>query len=302
MVFLRQCCAEFERFVSFAALLVALGGIAGMLLYPLGALVFGTGEKTFSEILLLGLKHGEQFAGIWSGGAAFIFCHAERHARRRSLSRKKTAYTHDMEKSQRYLVFGLGAAIGALAMLPVLGGLNERREQKNNFAETRELPGMFAQAVLAGVSIREDSQKFILEESTETPPEGFAHRRVFIAGGRRKFDKNGRPEKDSFLKITEDYTIAAPTRATPPARFIFEYADRVRAKKMPGADFEKIKSLALVAGAESVYPESNDNVLIFLKSRSLSATPAMLCVLREHPELVASAEAPVIDLKKEITP
>ncbi|MDR2981279.1 MAG: hypothetical protein LBV12_03425 [Puniceicoccales bacterium] len=75
------------RVVFFIALTMALGGIAGMLLYPLGGLIFGTGELGWRGVLLLGLQHGQQWTGIWAGGLAFILCIMESRTQRMGRSK-----------------------------------------------------------------------------------------------------------------------------------------------------------------------------------------------------------------------
>lgn len=81
MSFLLRAIRELGRAVFYIALLMAYGGLAGLVLYPLGALVFGVGEDGWRGVLLLGLKHGQQWAGVWAGGLAFILCFVDWRSR-----------------------------------------------------------------------------------------------------------------------------------------------------------------------------------------------------------------------------
>lgn len=81
MSFLTEIFLWLCRAVFFTALVMGVGGVLGMLLYPLGALVFGTGARGWSGVVLLGLQHGQQWTGVWAGGLAFVFCWMEWRAR-----------------------------------------------------------------------------------------------------------------------------------------------------------------------------------------------------------------------------
>ncbi|MDR2981278.1 MAG: hypothetical protein LBV12_03420 [Puniceicoccales bacterium] len=200
-----------------------------------------------------------------------------------------------MQKQQRYLVFAIGVLIGCVIVVPIFSARKADKARQEQLNAGKQLPGMFVEAAMTGIPIREENQKFILEEGTETPPEGFAHRRVFITGGRRKFETSGRIAAEDFIKVTEDYDVAQPTATTPVKQFTFTFADRVRVKLADGATVDALEKLAKEKGGIVEQPQAGslpaEGVIVRLAGHTLSDVPDMLAFLREHPETVSAAEA-----------
>ncbi len=203
-----------------------------------------------------------------------------------------------MKTSSRYLIFSLGVALGALVMIPVFQAKWAGREARRERETHRQLPGMFVEAALHGIPIREEGQKFILEEGLEPPPEGVAHRRVFVAGGRRKFAPTGRALPDAFVRVTEDYAVAVPDARSKVERFFFAYADRVRVRLAAGAE-EKL-TVRLADRGGKLTAEENGEWLVWTGRHDLAAVPEMLAWLREQKELVTAAEEVRIDWRAEL--
>lgn len=204
-----------------------------------------------------------------------------------------------MASSSRYLIFAVGAVIGTLLMIPVFQSKWAGREQQRELEKHRQLPGMFVEAAQFGIPIREEGQSFILEEGVELPPEGLAHRRVFVSGGRRKFAPTGAVLPETFVKVTEDYAVAVPDAHSKVERFSFAYADRVRVQLAEGAE-EKTLAERLRERGGNLLAEENAWREVRLATHDLRAVPEMLAWLRGQKELVAAAEEIAIDWRAEL--
>lgn len=198
------------------------------------------------------------------------------------------------------MIFALGVAIGALLMVPVFQAKWAGREQQRQWEARKLLPGMFVEAAQFGISIREEGQKFILEEGVEPSPEGVAHRRVFISGGRRKFAPTGRALPDSFVKVTEDYAVPVPDAHSKVEQFSFAYADRVRVRLMKGAEEDMLAERLRARGGGLQAVGENGWREVRLATHDLRAVPEMLAWLQTQRELVVAAEEIGIDWRAEV--
>ena len=203
-----------------------------------------------------------------------------------------------MTASSRYVIFAIGVALGTLVMIPVFQSKWAGREQRRQWEERRQLPGMFVEAAAHGIPLREEGQRFIVEEGVVPAPEGMGHRRVLVAGGRRKFAATGRALPDAFVKVTEDYVETQPDERSQVARFSFAYADRVRVRLADGAA-EKLAARLADRGGK-LTAEENGEWLVWTARHDLAAVPEMLDWLRTQTELVTAAEEIGIDWRAEL--
>jgi hypothetical protein len=70
-----------ELWHGWVVLMVATGGVLGLLLFPLGALVFGV-DLEMRGVLAAGLRDGAFYFLIWAPGVAFVLSFMEAHQRR----------------------------------------------------------------------------------------------------------------------------------------------------------------------------------------------------------------------------
>lgn len=153
-----------------------------------------------------------------------------------------------MERTQRFVIFGVGALIGLVIVNHIMGGRAKSKAARDHIADTRDIPGMLLDYAQKGEPVYDD--KGVLESATGPGAEGFARTRRVLTGGRVRFDDAGNRLPDEYLLITEYYAEAGePTPRSRVARFDFAYADRIRVEVADGHDRVAVSAALKPLGA-----------------------------------------------------
>jgi len=136
-----------------------------------------------------------------------------------------------MGQRDRWLIFMLGAFIGAGLLWTINRQSEPARNEKRRVRESLNLPGMMYDYA---VTQKGFYGHFVLYESVETLSDGSKVRSV-VTGGRRHYTAEGNELPQEYLWITETYAAGTPlTEAGPVTNYTFSFADRLTIKLRKG--------------------------------------------------------------------
>lgn len=136
-----------------------------------------------------------------------------------------------MGQRDRWLIFMLGALIGAGLLWAIQTKSDPARTEKRRVRESLNLPGMMYDYA---VTQKGFYGHFVLYESIEPQPDGSKVRSI-VTGGRRHYNAEGNELPQEYLFITETYATGTPlAEAGPVNRYTFAFADRLTIKLKPG--------------------------------------------------------------------
>ena len=207
-----------------------------------------------------------------------------------------------MNRTQRFVYFGMGVAVGVLVIMPILRKRAEAKRDRDAVADRRHIPGMLLDFAKDGFPVYDERGKGVLESSTGPGAEGFARTRRVLTGGRPRFDDaTGAPLPAEFLAITEYYAEPGePGPASRVARYDFAYADRVAVEVKAPADTAAVSAaLKPLGGRLTLVPGSRTNVLARFEKPSLATVDRALAALAAVPGVV-SARPVKLDWKSEL--
>ena len=128
-----------------------------------------------------------------------------------------------MDSRTRFIVFGVGACLGAF----VLWFFNQHgkpvREHRKSVMASLSLPGMYYDSAVQQKPL---FGHFILAERRRQYANGTLHREL-IAGGRNRFAEDGRALPNDLILVTEIYAPGVtPSEDAKVSEVSFAYADR----------------------------------------------------------------------------
>ena len=137
----------------------------------------------------------------------------------------------DMGQRDRWLIFMLGALIGAGLLWTIKTQSEPARTEKHRVRESLNLPGMMYDYA---VTKKGFYGHFVLYESIETLSDG-SKVRTIVTGGRRHYNAEGNELPQEYLFITETYAAGTPlAEAGPVTHYTFAFADRLTIKLRKG--------------------------------------------------------------------
>lgn len=137
----------------------------------------------------------------------------------------------DMGQRDRWLIFMLGALIGAGLLWTIKTQSEPARTEKHRVRESLNLPGMMYDFA---VTQKGFYGHYVLFESVETLSDGSKVRSI-ITGGRRHYNAEGNELPQEYLFITETYAAGTPlAEAGPVKNYTFAFADRLTVKLRKG--------------------------------------------------------------------
>ncbi|NDD70982.1 hypothetical protein EBZ97_02925 [bacterium] len=137
----------------------------------------------------------------------------------------------DMGQRDRWLIFMLGALIGAGLLWTIQSKSEPARTEKRRVRESLNLPGMMYDYA---VTKKGFYGHFVLFESIETLSDG-SKVRTIVTGGRRHYNAEGNELPQEYLLITETYAAGTPlAEEGPVTNYTFSFADRLTIKLRKG--------------------------------------------------------------------
>ncbi len=145
----------------------------------------------------------------------------------------------DMGQRDRWLIFMLGALIGAGLLWTIQTKSEPARTEKRRVRESLNLPGMMYDYA---VTKKGFYGHFLLFESVETLSDGSKVRSI-VTGGRRHYNEEGNELPQEYLFITETYAAGTPlAEAGPVTQYTFAFADRLTVKLRKGYSASDVTS------------------------------------------------------------
>jgi hypothetical protein len=136
-----------------------------------------------------------------------------------------------MGQRDRWLIFMLGALIGAGLLWTIKTQSEPARTEKHRVRESLSLPGMMYDFA---VTQKGFYGHYVLFESVETLSNGSKVRSI-VTGGRRHYNAEGNELPQEYLLITETYAAGTPlAEAGPVTHYTFSFADRLTIKLRKG--------------------------------------------------------------------
>ena len=136
-----------------------------------------------------------------------------------------------MGQRDRWLIFMLGALIGAGLLWTIKTQSEPARTEKHRVRESLNLPGMMYDFA---VTQKGFYGHYVLFESVGTLSDGSKVRSI-VTGGRRHYNAEGNELPQEYLFITETYAAGTPlAEAGPVTRYTFAFADRLTIKLRKG--------------------------------------------------------------------
>ena len=137
----------------------------------------------------------------------------------------------DMGQRDRWLIFMLGALIGAGLLWTIKTQSEPARTEKHRVRESLSLPGMMYDFA---VTQKGFYGHYVLFESIETLSDGSKVRSI-VTGGRRHYNAEGNELPQEYLFVTETYAPGTPlAEAGPVTHYTFSFADRLTIKLRKG--------------------------------------------------------------------
>lgn len=144
-----------------------------------------------------------------------------------------------MGQRDRWLIFMLGALIGAGLLWTIQTKSEPARTEKRRVRESLNLPGMMYDYA---VTKKGFYGHFLLFESVETLSDGSKVRSI-VTGGRRHYNEEGNELPQEYLFITETYAAGTPlAEAGPVTQYTFAFADRLTVKLRKGYSASDVTS------------------------------------------------------------
>ena len=137
----------------------------------------------------------------------------------------------DMGQRDRWLIFMIGALIGAGLLWTIKTQSEPARTEKHRVRESLSLPGMMYDFA---VTQKGFYGHYVLFESIETLSDGSKVRSI-VTGGRRHYNAEGNELPQEYLFVTETYAPGTPlAEAGPVTHYTFSFADRLTIKLRKG--------------------------------------------------------------------
>ena len=144
-----------------------------------------------------------------------------------------------MGQRDRWLIFMLGALIGAGLLWTIQSKSDPARTEKRRVRESLNLPGMMYDFA---VTQKGFYGHYVLFESIETLSDGSKVRSI-VTGGRRHYNEEGNELPQEYLFITETYAAGTPlAEAGPVTQYTFAFADRLTVKLRKGYSASDVTS------------------------------------------------------------
>jgi len=205
-----------------------------------------------------------------------------------------------MGQRDRWLIFMLGALIGAGLLWTINNQSEPARTEKRRVRESLNLPGMMYDYA---VTKKGFYGHFVLYESIETLSDGSKLRSI-VTGGRRHYTAEGNELPQEYLFITETYAAGTPlAEAGPVTNYTFSFADRLTIKLRKGYTATDVTT----EYGDVATPIENRNDLVTLKltkwikqneSKNWNKLPDLIKDLSKK-SAVASVELTKIDWQSE---